>query len=74
LRDKQAGRRKSAEGVMRSRARFLFSVFSVRVIALRLIVSRIFRMLPELLIRHTDPKAAQATNVRARKIRAADAL
>ena len=74
MKKEQAGRRKSAEGVMRRRARFLFSVFSVGVVALRLVVSRIFRMLTELLIRHTDAKAAKATNIRARKIRAADAL
>ena len=59
---------------MRRRARFLFNGFIVRVVALRLVVARIFRMLAELLIRHTDPKAAKATNIRARKIRAADAL
>lgn len=74
MRDEQAGRRKSTEGVMRRRARFLFSLFSVGVVVLRLIVSRIFRVLTELLIGHTDPKAAKATNIRARKIRAADAL
>ena len=45
-----------------------------RLVILRLVMTGIVRMLLELLVRHTDPKTAQAANIRTRQLHSSDAF